>query len=573
MAVFFNGQLLTTPATASVVNDDAMQNQNLTVGNAVAYIGKSTGGKPKTALRFGNPEEAKAVLRGGELLDAVLKAFAPSSETNAPSVVTAIRVNPATQATLALKDATPVDVITLSSANYGLEDNRIKVKLESGTDFGKKITVQSDADGSNLYSDNVGRAAFSIVYGGAKATATVTISGTQVILAAPAGSTVETIELATYSTVGALADRINTVPGFSAAVLEGNDTKPTLNALDYVSAQNVKTSYTARADLQAIVDWFNTFANPLVTAVRAAGVGAVPANIAFTYLSGGAEGTTSNTDWSDGFTVLQGADVQWLAPVSGDAAIHAMADAHALFCSNTLRKERRAICGTAAGTTDANAITAAKALNSPRTSLVHIGYYDNNAAGTLTLYPPYMTAALIAAMFAGSNPGTPMTNKSLSVRGLERDLRNPTDTDPLIQGGVLCVENAETGFKVVQSISTWRGNSKYNLVEQSTGFATDFTVRNTRNALDVLRGQKGNPLLLSRAISIADSTLRELARPEEQGGPGVLAGDAESPAYRNIKASLVGDVLRVQFECSPVIPNNYVLVTVNVVPYSGAVSA
>ena len=72
MAVFFNGQLLVTPTTASAVNDDAMQSQNLTVGNALAIVGKSTGGKPKSVLSFGSPDQAKRVLRSGELLDAVM---------------------------------------------------------------------------------------------------------------------------------------------------------------------------------------------------------------------------------------------------------------------------------------------------------------------------------------------------------------------------------------------------------------------------------------------------------------------------------------------------------------------
>jgi hypothetical protein len=183
-----------------------------------------------------------------------------------------------------------------------------------------------------------------------------------------------------------------------------------------------------------------------------------------------------------------------------------------------------------------------------------------------------MTAALIAAAFSGVNPGTPLTNKTLKVQGLERDLLNPTDTDVLIEAGVLCVENTEQGYKVVQSISTWLTNDNYNRVEQSTGCALDFTVRNVRQAVDVLRGQKGNPLLLSRSNSIAESTLRELARAEPEG-PGVLAGDETNPPYKNITSSLEGDVLRIQFECSPVIPANYVLVTVYAVPFSGSATA
>lgn len=569
MAVFFNGQLLVTPTTASVVNDDAMRNQNLSVGNVLALVGKSAGGKPKTPLRFGSPDEAKRVLRSGELLDAVLKAFAPSNQTGGPQTIVAMRVNPAVQASLALKDAADATVINLTSTGYGLGENLIKVRIENGSLSGKRLTTQL---GSNYYAaDNVGRTAFSVQYLGAEATATIAVTGTTVTLVA--GSDTIAIPLAEFSTVDTLVDRINSIDGFSASVEDRSGIKPTLNGLDFLAASDIKTARRSiKADLQAIVDWFNGNGEGFVTAARASNVGTLPQNIPYTFLAGGSDGVTTNGDWSDAFDALQAVDVQWVTPLSGDAAIHAMTDAHVQFSSNQLRRERRAICGTASGTSDADAIAAAKMLNSDRTSLVHLGYYDYDASGALVLFEPYQTAALIAGAFSGVNPGTPLTNKTIAVRGLERDLINPTDTDVLINGGVLCVENTETGYKVVKSISTWLVNDNYNRVEQSTGFALDFTVRNVRQAVDVLRGEKGNPLVLSRSISIAESTLRELARPEPQG-PGVLAGDANSPAYRNIKASLEGDVVRIEFECSPVIPANYILVTVFAVPYSGTVSA
>jgi hypothetical protein len=205
---------------------------------------------------------------------------------------------------------------------------------------------------------------------------------------------------------------------------------------------------------------------------------------------------------------------------------------------------------------------------------VHLGFYDydDNDNGNLTLFPPYILAAMVSGAFSGVNPGTPLTNKTLAVRGLERNLRNPTDTDVLIQGGVLCVENTPNGYKVVKSISTWLVNANYNRVEQSVGWALDFTVRNVRNALDILRGEKATPQNMARAVSIADSTLRQLAVPEPSG-PGVLAGDAQNPAYKNITAVLDGDVLGVSFQCSPVLPINYVPVTVFAVPFSGSATA
>jgi len=136
----------------------------------------------------------------------------------------------------------------------------------------------------------------------------------------------------------------------------------------------------------------------------------------------------------------------------------------------------------------------------------------------------------------------------------------------------LCVEETNQGFKVVKSITTWLTNANYNRVEVSTGVAVDFVVRNVRNALDVLRGEKATPLILTQAISRAETALMELARQEPQG-PGVITGDKTNPAYKNITASIEGDVLRVQFECHPVISVNYIPVSIFATPYSGTASA
>ena len=570
MSVFFNGRLWTSPATMSLIDDSAMANKNLAVGNVVALLGKSTGGKPNTVLTFGSPDDARATLIDGELLTAVLKAFDPSPETNGPSSVVAVRVNPATQASLTLNDSSAAASINLVSTDYGLYTNQIKVKVEAGTTTGLKLTTQLGSAYFNA--DNVARRAFSVQYSGAQATSSMTITGTTLTLFAPNGTSVSAIDLATYPTVQQLVDKINSVSGFAASVLDGNQTAATLNGLDYVTATDVKTAaYTATANLQAAIDWFNGLGEGFITATRAANAGKVPNTLAFTYLTGGSDGTTTNTEWSNAYTTLQSADVQWVTPVTSDPAIHAMNDSHCVFTSNVMRMERRGICGMPSASTDAAAIAAAKALNSDRTSLVHLGFYDYDSNGNLVLFPPYILAALLSGAFAGVNPGTPLTNKAIKVRGLERNLRNPTDTDALIQGGVLAVENTPSGYKVVQSITTWLVNDNYNRVEVSCGVATDFVARNVRLALDVLRGQKGSPVTLGRAASITESTLTLLAQPEPQG-PGVIVGDANNPAFKGITASLDGDVLSVSYQCSPVIPVNFIPNTVHVVPYSGSVS-
>ena len=566
MPYFFNGRLYVTPAVVSAVDDRAMLNPNQNVGNRVLLVGRALGGKPKARLTFSSPDEAARVLVGGDLLDAAIRAFAPSAESAGPAEVDCIRVNPATQSALTLKDGGGADVIALTSSDYGLRTGQIRVKVENGTNAGRKLTTQL---GDIVYTaDDVARNAFDVHYTGAEVTATLTVTNTSVVLSAPAGTPVATIDLNTHATIEQLVDRINVVPGFMATVRDGSGARPALNGLDAAAAQNVRTApFTATAHLQAVVDWFNGATEGLINAVRMAGAGALPAAVPFTYLTGGVDGNVTNTDWSDAFAVAQTTDVQWLTPCSGDPAIHAMADAHAAFMTARGR-ERRAFCGTVAGVTNAQAMTAARALNFDRTSLTHLGVYDYDRNGRLVLFPPFVAAAMVAGAFAGLNPGTPMTNKTLRIRGVERELRI-AETDALINAGVLCIG---PDLRVVKSISTWTRDSRFNRVEQSCGAALDFAVRTVREALEPLKGAKGDPAVLALAESAAESALRRLSTPEP-AGPGVLVGDAANPPYRKLVASLQGDVVTVAFECSPVIPVNFIAVSVSAQPFSGAAAA
>lgn len=568
MSVFFNGRLIVTPTTASVIDDSRMYSRGLSVGNVLAIIGTADGGQPNVAMRFASPADARATLMGGELLRATQLAFDPSAETVSPDTIVCIRVGTATQSSLILKDSSASDCIALTSTNYGQFTNQLKVKVEQGTNVGLKLTSQY---GSAYYSiDDLQRRAFSIRYSGAAAAATVAISNTALTLVVDGVST--SVALASYPTVQRLVDYLNTLPGIAASVLDSNANKITTNGLDGLAATDCKSaSVTVKGDLQAAIDWFNGVSEGYLNATRPPAANKPPVAIPFSYLSGGSNGATTMQDWADALSVLQQEDVQWVVPLHSSPAIHAMTDAHVSYMSNVAGMERRAICGTALGTSDVAAIAAAKIINSDRTSLTHLGVYDYDADGNLELIEPYYGAAIIAAGFSGVNPGTPMTNHSIKVRGLERKLRNPTDTDVLLLGGVLCLEDTRRGFRVVQSISTWLNNQNYNKREQSVGCALDFTMRNVRNALDPLRGRKNSPELMTLAAEITETVLRELARPEPSG-PGVLVGDSKSPAYKNITASIVGDQLRVEFQASPVLPCNYILVTCYAVPYSGTIT-
>lgn len=570
MSVFFNGRLLTTPTIETVVNDGGLNPQSATVGNSLALLGLSQGGVPKTPTIIRNIAHARQVLRGGELLWAVEKAFSPSADTNAPGTIYAVRVNPATQATRTLQGGSPLaDVITVKSTDYGAHTNGVKIKIEAASVKGLKVTTQQN---NQFYTkDNLARDAFTLRYVGTEITGTVTVTESTVILKAGASTT--TILLADFPTVQQLMERLSVEPNWTVTINPGAETTLALRGLDGLTDADAKTAnLIVTANLQVVIDWINSAAEDLVTAERVSGALNPPATTDFVYLSGGSDGVSTNSDWSDCFDVLQTEDVQWLAPLSETPAIWSMADSHCHFMSNIGKKERRCFVGPGTGLSLEQAASDASSLNSDRTSYVYPAFYDYSAYGQLLLMPAYQLAAMCAAAFAGMIPGEPLTNKSMKVKGLEVPIAAPSDTDYLIRNGVFSIyQNSRGGFRVAKSISTWRTSNNFNRVEVSTGVALDYVVRSVRERLELFVGNKGNQVALQAIIEETVSVLTMLTT-QEPYGLGLLAGNDDNPSFRNLSADLVDDSIRVEFECSPVVPINYILVSIYANAYSANIS-
>lgn len=577
MSVFFNGRLLTSPTVESAIYDAELATAYPgRAGNVVAILGTSEGGSPKETMYFDSPVTARRTLRRGDLLKAVEMAFNPSAEAGSPARVAAVRIEQAVQSSLTLVDDASADVIDLKSTDYGAHTNGIKVTVESGTSAGKRVTVQS---GEFYFTkDNLTRTPMTVRYAGVEASATVEVTASTLTLAAP-DDTMSPVELtlANYRTIRELADAINAQPGFSAvAAIPSSPVEGVLDGLDPTSCLSVDLAI--KADLQVIIDWFNTAARDLVQATRSTGAINPPANLIGTYLTGGANGPApTNQDWQDGFDALQATDIQWVVPLNENEDIWQMADAHVQFMSGPGKSERRALVGGGivegplqTGISDAQ--DAAIAINSDRTALCFPPLLDREPGGALVPIPAYFLAAKVAGGFAAMNFGSTMTNKVLNVDGIDPVIANVYDSDTLINSGVLSVRKTQRGFIVAKAISTWLSNDNYNRVELSTGVALDYVARTVREALETFVGRKASPITIHEAITAADSVLRDLARPEPVG-PGVIVGDADNPAYRGITAEIEGDILRLWFECSPVIPINFVLVGVHAKAYSGQASS
>jgi hypothetical protein len=553
-----------------------MSPRNAASGNDLAILGVSDGGEAGKRLKFGSPLEAERALISGEGLKAIRKAFGPSSETGGPRTITFVRVGAPTKSTLTLKDAGGADAITLTASAHmsGLVGNQIKVKIDVGSDGGSTRRVTTQYGNRFFAMDNLKRDLLTVRYTGASTVGEVVVTNTSLTLrhgATSPGSNATVLLFDNFPTIQQLADRINAEPGFVAVADSKAALLPTKNKLDGVTNGDVKIAAPGlmlTGNLQAIIDWVNSSAEGLLDAARPAAATAIPAVVPFTYLSGGTYPAVTNSDWTNAIDELENADVQWVAVATPLQAVHAALSAHCDFMSGPGQKERRAVVGGPKGTTIEGVKALARSLNSDRVSYAFPATYDFDSDGQLVLTEGHMLAAQIAGMFAGVNPGTALTNKTIRVAGLEFDARVPADTDDLINNGVLVVAPSERGFRIVRSVSTWLQNDKFNRVEMSCGAAVDFTIRSVRNALQVIPGGKANPRTMGRAAAITRSVLADLAR-EEPVGPGILVGDANSPAFKDISVFIEGDRLGVSFQCSPVIPLNFVTVSMSLVPYEG----
>lgn len=573
--IFFGGNLLTTPTVASQINDDAMEPVSVGSGNFAAFIGNASGGAPGEILSFDNPTQARAVLRSGALCDAVASGFSPSTdeEVGAPSKIYCVNPGAATQSSLTLMDEADKESLLLKSVNYGTKENEIRIRLEKGTLNGYRPSVNF---GKQYYSqDNVGRQLLTIT---PQEAVKITINSNSLKIVTTADPAVVVIEQ-TFSddlTVSELVDILNSTGKLSADFGGGSGyltLKDTADAVKDLAAEADKPVILT-ADTTELIRWLSATLPDLLTASLPEGTTEIvkPKTIPSTFLTGGTRTPATVEDWSAAFDLLYSIGAKWITALSAAEYIGAMLSAHLTFASKRLGKERRGVLGLPAGTTDKEAAKIATSLQDSRISVVHIGYYDYDEKGKLTLFPPYMTAARAAAMFSGVAPGVPLTNKIFRCFGMERTLSIPNDTDFLISNGVMPIAADDDGIvTVIRSISCWTNNNKYNLVEQSCGAALDATIQMVRDGMKSFKGSKGDQNTTSLGASRIQSQLKLAAEPAPTG-PGYIVGDATHPAFKNIKTTLDGDALYGEFSCSPGIPVNFVLITVYADVYTGSVT-
>lgn len=384
-------------------------------------------------------------------------------------------------------------------------------------------------------------------------------------------------------TIQKMADNINGKLGFTMAVVVSNPATYDPADLDYV-ATPVDILSPANPgfgdDLMEIVRALNAESS-LVTAARASGGTDAPDNTtAPVFLTGGHEGsstpgqeaipTSTASDWQGAFDLLKKVLLNTAVPMTGDPAVHAVADAHAAYMGGVGRMERDICVGLQNAAMDdvptkAEAKTQIIALNSRHVRAIAqtIDRY-NTKLDEETFQPPF-AAVLLAGMQAGSPVGTSLTHKFANCLSIDQDSTwNPTDdAEELIKAGLVMLETIDgQGRRVVRNVTTYLTDSNIAFTEASVNEATNHAVYNFRTTMERMVGVSGFAGSVSAAEGLAINIL------------GLLVG-VSLVSWRSLSVDLILDVLEVSVEVAPVLPINFVQSTIHLVsiPQSAAAAA
>jgi hypothetical protein len=526
----------------------------VSAANAVIF-GDCRGGKPNEIHWFSGPTEAENVLRDGPLLDAIRHAFRPGGGL-VPQMIGGWRVNPGTRAAREFVE-TATNMIDALAWDYGLHSNQLKSKLEAASVSGKKLTIQFQENDAEV-TDNIEKESFEIQYTGAGSASTMNITKTQLDTTCTGAATDDLVMLfSAFPTINDIVNYINDQPNYTCTIKTSIPTDPS-SELDSVSAQDIKTSaYTANSDLQAIIDVLN--ASPWIdeaTFDDTAGTRGIPDNdTAWVYFSGAIDGAYTSTEWGASLTLAEQENIQIVGSSVEDAAIHALIKAHcAAMCGVTGKSERQFILGGAAGETPAQAITRAGNLASEYGLLAFPGFkhYDfNDVTQTKTWSPAYYAAKLLGANVALAL-NEPATFKDVDVLGWE-DVLTTIEAEQLIQGGVCPGIKHKTGRLLTgRTVTTYQG-SDLQRCEFSMMREALFMARDMRIAVeDSFVGKAMSNNLLGKIDAIAYGKLSAYFE------MGLVMGE---PPYWGYKKEIVGDQVKIEYDCNLTPPTNFIFIT------------
>lgn len=534
----------------------------ISAGN-LCILGKSDGGEPYKLLEFTGIAEAKEVLQGGELLDAIAYAFSGSS-TYIPQKVYAMRVNDGTQSSLTLKSGIN-DLLKVYSWDWGVQTNQLKMLVSEGSIANsQKISVIYKDQVEAV--DNIINAVMNVEYYGEGQNPTVTVNADNIVFAAetipeqeeePEPMDVLTISFDGFNTLDALVTKINDGDAWQASVVGNNNDFPTVKLDTLPSTAIAETGITLYANYNAFIDALNTIRLIGKVEILDASTRHVPENMeSYEYFTGGTSGNYTVVEWQTALEALELEDIQIIATPSTDINVHALISAHCTSMSDVIhRKERTAILGGSVNMSDEDAITEAQGLNNKLVSFCCDNPIKVNVVtGKTETLSGAMLGVMLAAMESAMSVSTPLTFKAVNVLGFTK-IRTITNITNLIQAGVMvCNSNPEnlSEYICIRALTTFQGddliNNERSMVREDLFMNRD------------LRAQF-KPIIGTAGVS-ANAVIQTLInRAKEWALNGYIVPTDSNENVWDIKVRIDGDKIYLTFSRYLTAPVNFVFIT------------
>lgn len=459
-------------------------------------------------------------------------------------------------------------ILDAKAWDWGLHGNQVKVKLEAGTIFGKKLTVGFQSE-TPFVVDDILKNSIVIQYTGGETACALTVNGTSLFTITTTHTQELNMDLASFPTIQDVVNFINDQPGYACTLATGAQGTDLSTQLDWTAGTAIKAApVTLTSSVQALVDamsacpWIGA-GNAEYDATDAGRV--MPDDIAtWSYFTGGTDGAYTTSEWTASLTLLEQEDVQFIGSSATDASVHALIDQHVTDMNSvTGKSERQAILGGASGEAVSAVLTRAKNINNMAVMLTYPEFQDFDASGNVVWWSPAYYAAKLVGMATCVALNEPLTNKQVSVLGF-KSISN-SDLEKLIQGGVCAGYKNSTGqFVNVRQITTYQGEElqkcEFSMVREAL-----FIVRDLRAAVEsTFVGRAMTNGLLTDVDATVNMKLTQYA------DLGLFNGN---PLWWGYKRTVNGDQIIIEFNCNLTPPTNFLFITSHMAVYASLAAA
>lgn len=596
----YGNALIRKPGAYSRMKVDNSAGAPLGANTTLFLLGESTIGAPGDVegiqeFDMANLDQMVAKYGAGPLVDCALAARSPSKT---PGVGGASRLliwktNSSTQATATLNNATPAPLLIVKDKKWGAAGNDLSITIASGSSANQKlVTINKLNDTAESLGENPARSVITIDYTGDATTASLTIGGVsesaKTLTTTLAGDQTDgsanlSIQLKNY-TVKQLVDFINSQAGYVATLGTASLAVNKATDLDPVTSLSILTVQTLRRVQKELVELINENSDRCEAVLAATPVTGIVANVTNTFLAGGAQGASVNSDFSSGLAKSLAKTYAVALPcVSRDASediaeVDAFTDAGSTYTIAAVltaldshlrlrgeiknRKEAQGMGGVRKSTKAA----AFSTISGFGSELLQLTMQDTLVAdqnANLVWKGPHVHAALMAGVRLGTPIGEPLTHKYLNTLGVGHfvnvetgleagDFNEALDCDDAIDNGVLFSEAATGGHRIVVDNTTYGADQSFVWNRGSVIEAAQFTARTIRETAElVFVGGKVSNGIASSIKNVIRSKLLELNAPDVN----IITSSADAPnGFREdtFVVTVQGNTARVQVEIKPV---------------------